>query len=86
MIKFTHPDFTHKINKNQMNITQEQPENYMSLYDFLGKPAGGELGQQVCNEATRKKVPMVQREISNPKYTGKVMTYPEVFLKEYFNK
>ena len=69
-----------------MNITQEQPENYMSLYDFLGKPAGGELGQQVCNEATRKKVPMVQREISNPKYTGKVMTYPEVFLKEYFNK
>ncbi len=69
-----------------MNITQEQPENYMSLFDFLGKPAGGELGQKVCNEAIRKKVSMLQREVSTKNYTGKVMTYPEVFLKEYFNK
>ena len=69
-----------------MNITQEQPENYMSLFDFLGKPAGGELGQKVCGEAIRKKVPMLQREVNTKNYTGKVMTYPEVFLKEYFNK
>ena len=85
MINFTHPDTT-RINKNQMNITQEQPENYMSLYDFLGKPAGMNLGQQVCDEATRKNIKMLPREVSTKNYTGKVMTYPEMFLKEYFNK
>lgn len=60
--------------------------NYMSLYDFLGKPAGGELGQKVCGEAIRQKIPMVQREVNTKNYTGKVMTYPEEFLKEYFAK
>ena len=58
----------------------------MSLFDFLGKPAGGELGQKVCDEATRLKVKMEQREVSTKNYTGKVMTYPESFLKEYFKK
>ena len=69
-----------------MNITQEQPENYMSLYDFLGKPAGMNLGQKVCGEALRQKIKMEQREVSTKNYTGKVMLYPEAFLKEYFKQ
>ncbi len=65
---------------------KKMENNYMSLYDFLGKPAGGELGQKVCGEAIRLKIKMEQREVSTKNYTGKVMTYPESFLKEYFNK
>ena len=60
--------------------------NYMSLFDFLGKPAGGELGLKVCKEAMRQDIKMEQREISNKKYTGKVMLYPEAFLREYFGR
>ena len=55
-----------------------------SLYDYLGKPAGKELGANVYSSASTKKVPCTIREISNPKYTGKVMLYPKWFLDEYF--
>jgi hypothetical protein len=72
--------------ENKMNITMEQPGSYMSLYDYLGHAAGIKLGEQVYKEAIRKKVEMATREVSNKSYTGKVMLYPETFLKEYFSK
>ncbi len=56
----------------------------LSLYDYLGYPAGGNLGKEVAEAAAKAKVKFEMREISNPKYTGKVMLYPELFLKEYF--
>jgi hypothetical protein len=56
----------------------------MSLYDYLGRAAGAELGEQVAKKATAMGVKMDTREVSNPKYTGKVMLYPEKFLNEYF--
>ena len=56
----------------------------LSLYDYLGKPAGKELGANVYTNAANKKVPCEIREISNPKYKGKVMLYPKWFLDEYF--
>ena len=58
----------------------------MSLYDFLGRPAGMELGREVCNEAIRRKVDIGKREISNKAYTGNVHLYPVEFLKEYFKQ
>ncbi len=57
----------------------------MSLYDYLGKPAGNDLGKKVYLAARAKGANFSQREVSNPKYTGMVMLYPESFLKEYFN-
>jgi len=57
----------------------------MSLYEFLGKPAGNDLGKKVYLAARSKGANFSQREVSNPKYTGMVMIYPESFLKEYFN-
>jgi len=57
----------------------------MSLYDYLGHAAGTQLGEQVAKKATAMGVKMDTREVSNPKYTGKVMLYPEGFLTEYFN-
>lgn len=59
-------------------------DNMMSLYEFLGKPAGNDLGKKVYLAARAKGASFSQREVSNPKYKGMVMVYPESFLKEYF--
>ena len=58
--------------------------NMLSLYDYLGYAAGEKLGKEVAEVAIKSQVKIETREISNPKYTGKVMLYPENFLKEYF--
>lgn len=57
----------------------------MSLYEYLGKAAGGHLGKEVYIRALQDGVRWEKKKVSNPKYTGDVMTYPESFLKEYFN-
>ena len=57
----------------------------MSLFDYLGHPAGGELGKQVYDAAYHLKVPVQTRHVQTKTYTGEVMLYPEGFLKEYFN-
>jgi hypothetical protein len=61
-----------------------EQNDYMSLYDFLGKPAGGELGKQVATKASNLNIKILTRDISNPKYTGKIMLYPKSFLELYF--
>ena len=58
--------------------------NMLSLYDYLGYAAGEKLGKEVAEVAIKSQVKIETREISNPKYTGKVMLYPENCLKEYF--
>jgi hypothetical protein len=60
-------------------------ENKMlSLFDYLGYPAGNELGEQVAKYAKLRKVKTSTRYVSNPKYTGNVMMYTKEFLDEYF--
>lgn len=56
----------------------------MSLFDYLGRPAGGELGKQVYDVAYHLKVPVETRHVQTKTYTGEVMLYPEGFLREYF--
>jgi len=56
----------------------------LSLYDYLGYAAGEKLGKEVWDAAANANIKTEVREISNPKYSGKVMLYPENFLKEYF--
>jgi hypothetical protein len=58
---------------------------FISLYDYLGKAAGSTLGKQVADYAASKNVPHKIRHVSNPKYTGEIMLYPEEFLDNYFN-
>ena len=58
----------------------------MSLYDYLGRAAGMELGDQVAKVATNVGVKMDTRYVSNTKYTGNVTLYTEEFLKLYFQK
>jgi hypothetical protein len=59
-------------------------KNFISLFDYLGKPAGSDLGKRVFNFASLKKAPYKMREISNSKYTGKVVLYTREFLDEFF--
>lgn len=59
---------------------------FISLYDYLKRAAGSELGKQVASYAAVKKIPHKTRYVSNPSYTGEVMLYPPEFLDEYFNK
>jgi len=58
-----------------------------SLYDYLGRPAGPELGQKVHAAAVAKGVFIGKRSIEKhivPE--GHVCTYQVSFLDEYFNK
>jgi hypothetical protein len=67
-----------KINKKIME--------YLSLYDYLKKPSGKELGGEVAKAAHTAGIPHKEREISNPKYTGTVHLYPKEFLEFYFRE
>lgn len=55
-----------------------------SLYDYLGRAAGIKLGREVNEIAKRRNIPISTRQVSNPKYEGKVLLYPKWFLDEYF--
>ena len=59
---------------------------YKSLYDHLGRAAGGQLGKQVAEAAVRDNVKIQTRQVSNPKYEGIIMLYPSDWLTNYFNK
>ena len=56
----------------------------MSLFDYLGRPAGSELGQRVAAAAARNKVKYETRHVSTRTYTGDVMLYPKNFLDNFF--
>ena len=56
----------------------------VSLYDYLGRAAGSELGKQVATAAAKAGVKSEIREVSNSKYTGPIMLYPRAFLDLYF--
>jgi hypothetical protein len=59
-------------------------DSYISLYDYLGKAAGVELGKQVHEYSRIKKIKPQIREVSNIKYKGKVMLYPKSLIQEFF--
>lgn len=56
----------------------------ISLFDYLKKPAGTELGIAVYQAARRARSPIGIREVSTKRYTGKVVLYTKEFLDEYF--
>jgi hypothetical protein len=57
----------------------------MSLYDYLGRAAGKQLGEQVAAYATLRKAKYATRTVNNPSYQGEVMLYTKEFLDECFN-
>lgn len=59
---------------------------YLSLYDYLEKPAGEKLGLEVAAEARKQGIQIQTRQISNPKFEGIVLLYPKDFLEFYFRE
>lgn len=59
---------------------------YKSLYEYLSRPAGPELGKEVWLAAKEAGVQADSHEVSTPKYTGIILKYPISFLDEYFKK
>jgi len=60
----------------------------LSLFDYLGKPAGQELGGEVVKAAMAHSnyIPIKRRYVSTKFYNGEVNLFPREFLNEYFNK
>lgn len=56
----------------------------LSLYDYLGKPAGADLGKQVAQFAVASRAKMDKRQVSTPYYSGDVILYERQFLDYYF--
>lgn len=59
-------------------------KTHYSLFEYLGKPGGKDLGKLVFEAAKRNNIKYTMKEISNPKYTGKIISYPKEFLDIYF--
>ena len=59
-------------------------EQMLSLYDYLGKAAGPDLGIAVWHAAKKANVKPDEKEVSTRTYSGKILTYPVSFLNEYF--
>jgi len=66
-------------------VTPQPGEEFMSLFDYLGKPAGAQLGREVHAKAKEQKEKMKSKPVSMPNYTGKVMMYRKSFLDKYFH-
>lgn len=56
----------------------------ISLFEYLKKPAGTELGTAVYQAAKRARSPIGIRQVNTKRYTGKVILYTKEFLDEYF--
>ena len=69
-----------------MTTDEKSKPEMMSLYQYLGKAAGPELGSKVYTYASSRKIPVQTRFVETKTYVGKVMLYPKVFLQEYFSK
>jgi len=60
---------------------------YKSLFNYLGKPAGGELGKKVATEASLRGLKLEKEEVDkNLVPSGFVYSYPVDFLDDYFHK
>ena len=69
---------------NNKELIKSNNMEMMSLYDYLGRAAGPELGQKVATAAAAAGVKGETRQVSNPVYRGPVMLYPKAFLDLYF--
>jgi hypothetical protein len=58
----------------------------ISLFDYLKKPAGPELGKQVALAAINEKILIGSKQVSNSKYKGNILMYPKSWLDIYFNQ
>ena len=64
----------------------EQNPYMMSLYDYLGRAAGKQLGLEVHTVAVKLRETIHERYVENPVYKGTVHLYRREFLDDYFGR
>ena len=77
---------THNTNTQSFTPTgwdQCKPE-YISLFEYLGKAAGRELGTQIRKTAMVHGVQVDKRIVNNRNYKGNVTLYPKAWLDTWF--
>jgi hypothetical protein len=74
------------INPEINSVPNIKTENMdmISLYDYLGRAAGPELGKQVADAARNSGVKGEIREVNHKGWNGPIMLYPRTFLDLYF--
>jgi hypothetical protein len=75
-----------KNGKEQIKKMNSTKLDYMSLYDYLGKPAGRILGERVYKEAYWFGITPKYRFVDTKTYKGKVHLYTRAFLDYYFER
>ena len=76
--------FVEKFGTQEVEEVSYEGDMMMSLYEYLGRAAGGQLGSEVFQAAKSQNVPYDQQMVSTKTYSGKVMLYPRTFLQKYF--
>jgi hypothetical protein len=84
--KQTHDKLGGNLKDVHMRNKKEYTGEYLSLYDYLGKAAGGELGRKIAYEAAKSGITIHQKQIQNSAYKGKIQMYPKDFLSECADK
>ena len=82
---FTKKNILEIINLIKEPVMEQKPY-MMSLYDYLGRAAGKQLGLEVAATAVALKETIEERYVENPAYKGNVHLYRREFLDEYFKK
>jgi signal peptidase I len=72
------------INKEKTDVMKETQEEFISLYDYVGHKDEKGIGKNLYNFAINCGVKPGKRQISNPKYTGIVRTYPRLVINTFF--
>jgi hypothetical protein len=67
-------------------VMENKKDEMYSLYDYLGKAAGPDLGAAVWQAAKAAKIKPEEKEVHTKTYSGKILMYPKSFLNSYFGK
>ena len=65
-------------------ISKTENMDMISLYDYLGRAAGPDLGKTVATAAAKAGIKSEIREVSHVGYKGPIMLYPRQFLDNFF--
>lgn len=71
---------------NLKEFEMKKPTEFKSLYEYLGKAAGKELGKKVFKFAKDNKIYVEYRQVNQGGYNGHVVVYPVAFLEDYFKR
>jgi len=63
-----------------------EKEEFVSLFDYLKKPAGSETGRLVYAAAKKAGESVNNQDVNTARFQGKVLTYRREFLDKYFEE